>query len=55
MMVEGIASIQAGENPRIVRDKLTAYLPPKEIKEEGEAEAKAPAGAKQPQAQKAKA
>jgi chemotaxis protein MotA len=51
MMLEGILSIQAGENPRIVRDKLTAYLPPYEIKGEG-AQAKKPAGAK---AEKAKA
>ena len=28
MMVEGILSIQAGENPRIVEEKLKAYLPP---------------------------
>ena len=53
MMVEGIASIQAGENPRIVRDKLIAYLPPKEVKEEGAEDAKG--GAKQPAGQKAKA
>jgi len=46
MMVEGIASIQAGENPRIVRDKLTAYLPPKEVKSEEEVAAGA---ARQPQ------
>jgi chemotaxis protein MotA len=32
MMLEGILSIQAGENPRIVRDKLTAFLPPSEVK-----------------------
>lgn len=35
MMLEGILSIQAGENPRIVRDKLTAFLPPSEVKGEG--------------------
>ena len=44
MQLEGIISIQAGENPRIVRDKLTAYLTPSEVKEEGEADKKAPAG-----------
>ncbi len=48
MQLEGITSIQAGENPRIVRDKLTAYLAPSEVKGEKEAEsekkAKAPAG-----------
>ncbi|MCX6078652.1 MAG: motility protein A [Chloroflexi bacterium] len=54
MMLEGILSIQAGENPRIVRDKLTAFLPPSEAKGEGQ-EAKGaekkPAG----RAEKAKA
>jgi chemotaxis protein MotA len=52
MMLEGIASIQAGENPRIVKDKLTAYLPPKEVKGE---EVEAKGGAKAPAGQKAKA
>jgi len=28
MQVEGILSILAGENPRIVRDKLESYMPP---------------------------
>ena len=53
MMLEGILSIQAGENPRIVRDKLTAYLPPFEVKAEGDAKGaeKKPAG----KAEKAKA
>jgi chemotaxis protein MotA len=36
MQLEGILSIQAGENPRIVRDKLTAYMAPSEIKVEKE-------------------
>jgi chemotaxis protein MotA len=47
MQLEGILAIQAGENPRIVRDKLNAYLPPTEVKntEEPNAKgAKAPAG-----------
>jgi chemotaxis protein MotA len=41
LMVEGILSIQAGENPRIVEEKLKVFLPPKmrrvldEGKEEG--------------------
>jgi chemotaxis protein MotA len=49
MMLEGISSIQAGENPRIVKDKLTAYLPPSHVKAEGgeEKNAKAPQGAPQ--------
>jgi chemotaxis protein MotA len=54
MMLEGILSIQAGENPRIVRDKLTAYLPPSEVKGEGQdakGAEKKPAG----KAEKAKA
>jgi len=37
MQLEGIISIQAGENPRIVRDKLTAYLPPSEAGSEKDA------------------
>jgi chemotaxis protein MotA len=47
MQMEGILSIQAGENPRIVRDKLSAYLPPSEVKNVDDANAKgakAPAG-----------
>ena len=28
--MEGVLSIQAGENPRIVKDKLIMYLPPAE-------------------------
>ena len=35
MQLEGILSIQAGENPRIVRDKLNSFLTPKEIASEG--------------------
>jgi chemotaxis protein MotA len=47
MQLEGILSIQAGENPRIVRDKLNAFLPPSEIKHVDDAkgaEKKSPAG-----------
>ena len=29
LMVEGILAIQAGENPRIVEEKLKVYMPPK--------------------------
>lgn len=29
LMVEGILAIQAGENPRIVEEKLKVFLPPK--------------------------
>lgn len=28
IMVEGLLSIQAGENPRIIEEKLKAFLPP---------------------------
>ena len=28
MMIEGVLSIQAGDNPRIIREKLEAFLPP---------------------------
>jgi chemotaxis protein MotA len=28
LLLEGILSLQAGENPRIVREKLHAFLPP---------------------------
>lgn len=40
IMVEGLLSIQAGENPRIIEEKLKAFLPPKsrevaQVKEEG--------------------
>ncbi len=42
MLLEGILSLQAGENPRLIRDKLLAFLPPKERKaDETAAEAKA--------------
>ena len=41
LMVEGILSIQAGENPRIVEEKLKVFLPPKTRKQldEGKEEA----------------
>jgi chemotaxis protein MotA len=29
LLMEGILALQAGENPRIVKDKLNAFLPPK--------------------------
>ncbi len=50
LMLEGILALQAGENPRIVKDKLFAFLPPtarqKEGKEGGAAPQKAKAKAK---------
>ncbi|NLM03875.1 MAG: flagellar motor protein [Clostridiales bacterium] len=30
IMVEGLLSIQAGENPRIIEEKIKAFLPPKQ-------------------------
>jgi chemotaxis protein MotA len=35
MTMEGLLAIQAGDNPRIVRDKLVGYVPPAEREEEG--------------------
>ena len=32
MMIEGILAVQAGDNPRLVFDKLEGYIPPKERK-----------------------
>ncbi len=34
LLTEGILALQAGENPRIVREKLNAFLAPKEAKTE---------------------
>lgn len=36
VMIEGILSIQAGENPRVIEEKLKAFLAPKERKGFGE-------------------
>lgn len=38
IMIEGILSIQAGDNPRIVEEKLKSFLPPKEREEVSEDE-----------------
>ncbi|PLX33127.1 MAG: motility protein A [Clostridiales bacterium] len=38
MMIEGVLSIQSGTNPRIVEEKLTTYLSPKERTKEDEEE-----------------
>ena len=32
IMLEGMLSIQAGENPRIIEEKLKAFIPPDERK-----------------------
>lgn len=34
LLTEGILALQAGENPRIVREKLNAFLAPKEVRSE---------------------
>jgi chemotaxis protein MotA len=36
LTLEGILSVQAGDNPRVVADKLTSYVPPAERSAEGE-------------------
>ena len=46
MTLEGILGIQAGDNPRVVSEKLMAYVPPSERPTEAEQEA-AKAAAKQ--------
>lgn len=41
LMIEGLLSIQAGENPRIIEEKLKTFIPPtmrKEIKKDSEKE-----------------
>lgn len=40
MIVEGILSIQAGDNPRMVEAKMLAYLPPKDRYQKGMQKAK---------------
>ncbi len=38
IIIEGILSIQAGEHPRVITEKLTSFLPPSERKKEEEGE-----------------
>jgi len=45
LLMEGILALQAGENPRIVKEKLSAFLPPKE-RATAEGSEAAPAGQK---------
>ena len=40
LTVEGILAIQAGDNPRVVEDKLMAFVPPAERGDEDEAVAR---------------
>ena len=37
LVVEGILSIQAGDNPRVVQEKLITFVPPKQRPADGEA------------------
>ncbi len=46
MLLEGIVSLQAGENPRLVKEKLSAFLPPKARTTEAGNNAPAKAGTK---------
>jgi chemotaxis protein MotA len=43
MTLEGILSIQSGDNPRLVADKLSSYLPPTERAGEAKRQSGAPA------------
>lgn len=52
MQMTGILSIHSGENPQIVREKLSVFLPPSKIKKEDEKQ-KAPKAAAAPQKAKA--
>ncbi|MDD5369532.1 MAG: MotA/TolQ/ExbB proton channel family protein, partial [Anaerolineaceae bacterium] len=45
LLMEGILALQAGENPRIVREKLTAYLPPGRVEKKEKDKANKPAAA----------
>src|SRR3954452_24727259 len=44
MTLEGILSIQAGDNPRVVADKLLSFIPPTERAAEGDAAVEDPMG-----------
>ena len=46
LTIEGILGIQAGDNPRVVQEKLITFVPPKQrLSEEQQAEAAAAAKA----------
>jgi chemotaxis protein MotA len=53
MMLEGILSIQAGDNPRLVAEKLATFVPPAERGTAGEAGAPNLSLAEDPAAAKA--
>ena len=43
LIVEGILSIQAGDNPRVVQEKLITFVPPAERPSEGDSSSSSPA------------
>jgi chemotaxis protein MotA len=55
LMIEGVLSIQSGDNPRILAEKLWSFLPPdqRETEDDAEGAAAAPSGAAEPAAQAA--
>jgi len=54
LMIEGVLSIQSGDNPRILAEKLWSFLPPDARETEGDEQpAGAPAGAAEPVAEAA--
>ncbi len=55
LTIEGLLAIQAGDNPRVVADKLEAFVPPEDRKAAAEKAAAAPAKAAAPKADPLKA
>lgn len=55
LTIEGLLAIQAGDNPRVVADKLEAFVPPEERRAAKAAAAPAGKGAVEPQADPLKA
>ena len=55
LVVEGVLAIQAGDNPRVVADKLEAFVPPEDRKSAADKTAAAPAKAAAPKADPLKA
>jgi chemotaxis protein MotA len=55
LTIEGLLAIQAGDNPRVVGDKLEAFVPPEERRAVKAAEAPAGKGAPERQAEPVKA
>ena len=55
LTIEGLLAIQAGDNPRVVADKLEAFVPPEDRKKAADKTADAPARAAAPNADPLKA